>query len=239
MKGVSVSGFQVQGFAGANILVLGAEHTRISQNTLIDGPNYGFLTSGSRYTSMEGNTITSSDPAAPGIIAMCMDNFEGAYVTDNDITFYVIGLCIQTDGAELHDNSVSYTCRGAYADPYVDGIRLENNHFGPSYNACDVLGSFGVSLAGSTNALVLGNIVEGAHNDGPAAGIWVTDEPCTETSLACLANPGVTIVSKGNKVIGNTLLDNDLDLWSNSTGSGNVFKKNKCTTSIPKGLCRK
>jgi hypothetical protein len=71
VQGVTVSGFQVQDFA-VNILVLGAEHTLISQNTLIDGVWYGALTSGSWDTVMEDNIVTSSDPAAPGLIAMCM-----------------------------------------------------------------------------------------------------------------------------------------------------------------------
>ncbi|KAK5166872.1 uncharacterized protein LTR77_007601 [Saxophila tyrrhenica] len=239
VEGVSVSGFQVEGFSGANILVLGADHTRIAGNTLIDGPIYGLLSSGSRFTTMGENTISSSDPAAPGIIASCMDNFEGAYGAGNDIRFYVIGLCIQTNGAVLRDNDVSYTCRAAYADPYVEGIRLTSNHFGPSYDACKAFASYGVTLAGTINALVEGNTIEQTRNNGPAAGVWVTDDPCTEPSLACLANPGATAVSKGNKVVGNKLFDNDLDLWNNSTGSGNVFKKNKCSTSIPKGLCRR
>lgn len=87
VKGVSVSGFQVQGFAGANILALGAESTHLERNTLIDGSIYGILASGSRNTFVEDNTITSSDPATPGLIAMCMDNFSGAYGSKNGITF--------------------------------------------------------------------------------------------------------------------------------------------------------
>lgn len=87
VKGVSVSGFQVQGFVGANILTLGAENARIEHNALIDGSVYGFLASGSRNTFVGDNTIISSDPATPGFIAMCMDNFSGAYGSNNGITF--------------------------------------------------------------------------------------------------------------------------------------------------------
>lgn len=237
VKDVSVSGFQVQGFSGANILALGAESTRIEHNKLIDGPIYGFLASGSKDTVVDGNTITSSDPAAPGLIAMCLDNFSGAYGTNNGITFYVIGLCIQTDGAQLHGNDVSYGCRLAFADPYVKGVRIYNNHLHNSYNACDALGSYGVTLAGTTNALVQGNLIEEIHNDGPAAGIYVADDPCTEGSLACSDSPGVLVVAKGNKVIGNKLESNDLDIQNDSTGSGNVFKRNRCSSSTPDGLC--
>lgn len=237
VKGVSVSGFQVQGFAG-NILVLGAEHTRIEHNTLLDGAIYGALASGSHDTVIDGNTITSSNPAAPGLIAMCMDNFSGAYGSNNGITFYVIGICIQTDGAELHDNDVSYGCRLAFADPYVKGIKIYNNHLHNSFNACDALGSYGVTLAGPNGALVKGNLIEEIHNEGPSAGIYVADDPCTEGSLACSENPGVLVVAKNNKVVGNKLSNNDLDIWNNSTGSGNVFRRNRCSSSLPENICR-
>lgn len=237
VKGVSVSGFQVQSFAG-NILALGTEQARIQHNTLINGSAYGLLASGSRNTVINSNTITSPDPTMPGGIAICMDNFSGAYCSSNAVTFYLFGLCIQTDGAELHDNDVSYTCRGAFADPYVEGIRLSENHLHNSYNACSALGSYGVTLAGSKHALVYGNLIEEIRNDGPSAGIYVADDPCTEVGLVCSENPGVLVVAEGNKVIGNKLRSNDLDIWNNSTGSGNVFRRNRCSSSLPRNICR-
>lgn len=237
VKDVSVSGFQVQGFNGANILALGAERTRIETNKLIDGASYGFLASGSKDTVVEGNTITSSNPAAPGIIAMCMDNFSGAYGSNNAITFYVIGLCLQTDYAELRDNDVSYNCRAAFADPYVKGVRIVNNHLHNSYNACAAFGSYAVTLAGTTGALVQGNLIEEIHNDGPAGGVYVLDDPCTDGSLACADHPGVLVVAKGNKVVGNEFANNDLDIQNDSKGRGNVFKRNRCSSSTPDGLC--
>lgn len=150
----------------------------------------------------------------------------------------MIGLCIQTDGAELHDNDVSYTCRAAFVDPYTEGVRLYNNHLHNSYNACDALGSYGVTLAGATNAVVSGNLVEEIRNDGPSAGIYVADDPCTSGALACAENPGVLVVANGNKVVGNKLRENDLDIWNNSTGAENVFKRNSCLSSTRDGLCR-
>lgn len=236
VKGVSVSGFQVEGFTGANIIALGAEYTRIFDNTLIDGFVYGILTSGSRWTSMTGNVLRSSDPFNSAFIAICMDNFEGVYVSDNDISFYGIGLCIQTTGADIHDNSVSYTCSGAILDPYVKDVKLYKNHISNSYE-CGELGSYGVAAFGTTNALITGNEIDNIRNDGPSAGIFVSDDPCAEDALSCLVNPGVNVIAKRNKVTGNNLHDNDLDLLLTSTGKGNVFKNNQCTTSDPDGLC--
>lgn len=238
VEGVTISGFQVEGFIGANILALGAYSTHIYGNTLVDGFIYGFLTSGSRYTSMTGNMVTSSNQTNPGFIAMCMDNFEGVYVSDNDISNYAIGFCIQTSGAELHNNRVSYTCNGAVIDPHVANVKFLNNDITASYDQCGDFGSYGVVAYGSTSALIGGNTIEGIHNNGPAAGIYVADDPCTEDALSCLANPGVTVVAKNNKVVGNELQNNDLDLALNSTGRGNVFAHNQCTTSDPKRLCR-
>lgn len=237
VKDVWVSGFQVQDFSGANILALGADGTHIEHNKLIDASIYGFLTSGSKDTVADGNVITSSDPTAPGFIAMCMDNFSGMEGMYNKISAYAIGFCVQTDGAYLHDNDVSLTCSGAFVDPYVDGAKLTNNHFHDSYTQCGDFGTWGVALSGATNALVQGNHIEQIHGNGPTAGIDVADDPCTENALSCLDKPGVLVKARGNRVIGNTLSNNDLDILNASTGSGNVFKWNHCSSSKPNGLC--
>jgi hypothetical protein len=181
--------------------------------------------------------VTSTNTSNPGFIAMCMDNFDTVTVTGNDLSYYAIGFCIQTSGARIYNNRVSFTCNGGVIDPHVEGVEFYANDISNSYDQCGDFGSYGIAVFGGQDAHVHDNTFSGIHNNGPAAGVIVADDPCTEDALTCLANPGVTVVANGNKITNNILTDNDLDLWRNSTGTGNVFRRNSCSSSIPKGLC--
>ncbi|KAJ9664120.1 hypothetical protein H2201_005360 [Coniosporium apollinis] len=75
VKDVSISGFQVRGFSGANIAVVGARDARVIGNRLVDGEHYGFLTAGSKNTRVAGNTVVSSTKLQ--FIGICMDNLAG------------------------------------------------------------------------------------------------------------------------------------------------------------------
>ena len=82
--------------------------------------------------------------------------------------------------------------------------------------------------------------MEGWKTDDPrTAGLVVADDPCNvePLSLACLAIGG-TAVARDNRVRGNTLRDNTLDIFVNTTGTGNEFRRNDCDTSNVKGVCR-
>lgn len=91
VKGVSISGFTVDGFSGFNILVIGGENVEVCSNKLLDGPKYGFLTAGSKNTKVSNNEITSTIPGFH-FIGLCMDNFSKVKVSKNKISTYYIGL---------------------------------------------------------------------------------------------------------------------------------------------------
>ena len=76
-------------------------------------------------------------------------------------------------------------------------------------------------------------------NDPRTAGIVVADDPCNlePLSLACLAAGGPA-VARDNRVRGNTLRDNTLDVFVNTTGTGNEFRSNDCDKSNVRGICR-
>jgi hypothetical protein len=44
-------------------------------------------------------------------------------------------------------------------------------------------------------------------------------------------------VASGNDVEKNTFKTNDLDIYVQTTGKGNVVKKNACSSSFPADLC--
>lgn len=236
VRDVSVTGFKVQKFKGFNILVLGADNAYVHDNELSDGGVYGFLTAGSTNTVVADNKLTS---AQTSFIGICMDNFSGVKIIGNKIDNYYIGLCIQTNGADLKDNQVSHACFGAFIDPGVKNVQLRHNKFTNSIAKCGQLGASGILLDGSINARVEDNFVKGWKSDGPTSGIGIVDDPCkgNPPSISCLALGGKKAVATGNLVKGNILKDNALDIYKNTTGKGNEVRWNKCKTSVPSKLC--
>ncbi|KAF4978213.1 hypothetical protein FZEAL_5374 [Fusarium zealandicum] len=235
VKDVSVSGFDVRGFSGINIAVVGAKNARVVNNKLTDGAKYGALTLGSYDTFISNNKVTAT---LLGFIGICNDNFSGVLITKNHVANHIIGLCIQTPGADIQYNEVTASCFGAFVDPGVKGAKIRHNHFGPSNAACEKIGVSGIILDGAIKTLVRDNVIEGQKNGGTGAGIVVVDDECNKTgpelSLSCIIL-GRKAVSKDNLIIGNTLRDNDFDLFINTAGSGNVAKCNTCST--PAALC--
>ncbi|KAH8651109.1 pectin lyase fold/virulence factor [Xylariales sp. PMI_506] len=226
VEGVSVKGFDIRGFVGLNIAIVGAKDTHIWGNTVEDGTNYGILTVGSKNTHISDNIVKSS--SLP-FIAICMDDQSDVKVTKNSISDYGIGLCIQTNGAEVTHNNVTNCCFGAFVDPGVDGATVEYNSIGPSNPYCNpYFGGFaaGIIVAGAVNADVHHNTVFGTTDNGnpnnTAAGILVYDDP------------GTGDVASGNHISSNKLYDNDVDLAVFSNGTNDI-KQNDCTT--PSELC--
>ncbi|KAM0720193.1 hypothetical protein Q7P37_004329 [Cladosporium fusiforme] len=229
VKDVTVTGFTVEGFVGFNILVVGGQNTKVYGNTVRNNPVYGILTAGSKDTEISGNVVTITSTESPfNFVGICMDNLSKVKVTKNKISNYFIGLCVQTNGAEVEENEVSSTCYGAFLDPFVKDVRLRKNHFYHANEACTGFPIAGIILDGSINARVENNLVEDWNNGDPkTAGIAVVDDPCNDPnapSLSCIVNGGGTAVAKGNLVKGNKLRGNDLDIRVDTQGRGNVVE---------------
>ncbi|RFU26109.1 hypothetical protein B7463_g10233, partial [Scytalidium lignicola] len=240
VEDVSITGFQVSNFSGANIAVVGALNAQVTGNRLIDGKQYGFLTAGSVNTQVTNNTVLSSTKL--GFIGICMDNFSGVRVSNNHISVYDIALCVQTSGADVQHNDVNDNCIGIFVDPSINGAKVHHNHISSTNPRCRQLpsdinfGTFGIILDGAVNSDVRANLIEGQTKDGLAVGLAIVDDPCSppEISLSC-SLLRTKAVASGNVVIQNTLRNNDLDLLVNTNGTGNVIANNKCST--PKELC--
>ncbi|KAG9857943.1 hypothetical protein KCU98_g483, partial [Aureobasidium melanogenum] len=220
VKGVHVSGFEVVGFSGPNIAVIGAQDTLVSGNILRDSPTYGCITAGSTNSRVTENTVTSSNLNGIGI---CMDDTGPVEVSHNDISGYVVGLCLQTNGAQVEENKVKECCWGAFLDPNVEGVELKKNFISAMNPTC-FDGSSGIFVDGGINNQIEQNWITGMKlTDGNGAGIMVWDEP--------------DAVANGNKIERNVLKDNNIDIYVNSTGTGNEFDDNHCSTSVPTRLC--
>ena len=225
VDGVSVTGFEVHGFSGENIAVVGAQDAHVTGNWLYEGVTYGFLTAGSKNTRVGFNAVVSSETL--GFIGICNDDMSGAQVFNNHVTGYIVGLCVQTSAADIQDNDISNCCDGAFVDPGIKGAKVLHNHIGKLNPSC--LTDFGylggIILGGSVNTDVRFNLVEGQTLDGVAGGIEIVDFPLGES----------VAVASGNVVTFNTLRNNDVDLYVNTTGTGNVLSNNQC--SAPAELC--
>jgi len=231
VEDVSISGFQVSGFSGFNIAVIGARNARVTGNWLTDGEVYGFLTAGSIDTHVSNNTVSSSKKL--GFIAICMDNMEGVHVSNNRISKYDVGLCVQTPSADVQYNTVSDNCIGVYVDPSTKGAEVRSNHISATNPDCRKLpaetafGTYGIILDGAINTKVFGNLIEGQTNGGLAAGLAIFDQACDppEISLACSILRR-KVEASGNVVTHNVLRHNDVNLLINTTGS-NIIANNK------------
>ena len=226
VKGVSITGFQVRGFSGQNIAVVGAQDAQVTENWLYDGVVYGFLTAGSTNSRVVGNAVVSSGELR--YIAICNDDKGGTQIEYNAISGYDIGLCIETNGAELQHNDISDCCIGAYIDPGVDGVKLQHNRFSKTNPRCVKDFGFayaGIIVDGSVNSEIQFNLIEGQIAGGLATGVAIVDDFTTDPPS----------VASGNMVTRNTLRNNDLDIYLNTTGTGNVVAKNLCST--PAELC--
>jgi parallel beta-helix repeat protein len=233
VKDTSISGFTVTGFSGLNIAVLGAQDAIITENTLSSAAQYGILTVGSKNSNIKHNTVLST----PGyyqfyFIGICMDDVSTVTIAHNDVSGHFIGLCVQTAGADIHDNNVHDVCTGAFVDPGVNGAKLHDNTFSnaivgcPGFPAPPPSGyySSGITISGGTNTVVKNNKFFGLKNAGQAMALVLVDDPSG-------------VVAAGNQIEDNTFTNNDLDIYDEATGKGNVVKKNTCTLSTPTTLC--
>lgn len=165
-------------------------------------------------------------------IALCSDNESGATVWNNDIDNYGIGLCVQTNRANIQHNHVTNSCYGVFVDPGVDGAIVRHNDIGPTNPNCatDFFVGSGIVLFGTTNAEVEHNTVVG-QNIGSAT------TPTNVAAGIAVFDASPEQLASGNQVIRNDLSQNQVDIAFASDGTGNVFKKNTCTSSFPTGLC--
>lgn len=244
VKGVSIKGFEVNGFPGENIALYGAEDASIKDNKLVDGLVYGYLAAGSKNTDARGNKVISTGLSQIGLryIAMCSDNIAGATVWANDIDGYAIALCVQTNGANIQHNHVTNACYGVFVDPGVDGAIIRHNTIGPSNPDClPYFGNStsGIVIFGGTNASVEHNEVTGQTVGATrtltnfGAGIGVYDDIPED-------GKGPNYIASGNNIIRNDVTNNDIDLAGYASGTGNVYKKNTCSNpagSVPESGC--
>ena len=140
VEDVSITGFAVRGFSGPNIALVGARDGRVDHNLLVDGDAYGVISAGSEGTRITGNIVWGG--SALRFIGICVDDVAPALVARNLVSEYDVGLCIQTQGADIRDNVARRTCIGIYIEPGI-GARIRRNHVSTTNPECAEQAAFG------------------------------------------------------------------------------------------------
>jgi nitrous oxidase accessory protein NosD len=216
VRDVTITGFQVEGFSGPNVALVGAAGARLAANTLVDGAKYGIVTVGSTGTRVTGNVIRTTTVKN---IGLCADDVAPAVVDHNNVSGYGVGLCVQTQGADFRRNSVHDNCIGVYVDPGIGATvrdnRIAANNVPCTYNPYGI----GVWLDATNGTKVTGNLITGHRPAGYGAGLVIANQ------------------ATNNTVRDNRFRHNTLDVLVDSAGSGNIISDNQCTTSSPAGVC--
>ena len=235
VKNVTITGFTIEGFSDSGIIAFG--HTRRpSRGTW---PTTTTSTASSRFSStgthMLFNRVSGGGEA--GLYVGDSPN-AGAKVFGNVSYDNLFGILLRNaeHGTVAH-NSFQGNCVGVVVLADAPGpagfFRIKGNSIKNNTKACpagednDVpLSGIGVALVGSTGVKVTGNFIAGNVPSGDTAfsgGVVVVSGDVTAPS--------------DNVVKRNAFKKNSTDIFWDGTGTGNVFKKNLCSTSTPSGLC--
>ena len=153
-----------------------------------------------------------------------MDDVTPVVTAGNTVSGYDVGLCIQTQLADVRENNVTNTCIGAFVDPGI-AARVRLNRIVGTNRACPSQNAYGIDgiVVSGTGSVVQQNRIEGKDVPG-SAGILLVDYPDSPAA-------------RNNLIVGNVLVGNVLDIAVQASSGDNVVTHNRCTTSSPVGLC--
>jgi parallel beta-helix repeat protein len=233
---VTVSGFTVRGFAGMGIASVGARDATFAGNVVENNRDAGIGAIASIGTRMLLNRASGTDGAgfwlgvSPGATATLAGNVaersrfgilvsdsRGATIVGNSVRDNCVGVLFLVDAAPTGNAHVA-----------ANDVRRNTRACAPNAAYPVPVSGVGVWLFGASGNTIVGNSITG-------------NAPSGET----IASGGVVVtegffgaVPADNLVRGNSVLGNDPDLFWDGTGTGNVFRDNRCRTSSPPALCR-
>ena len=240
LKNVTISGFNVTGFPGSGIFFLGAENPVVKRNVTTDNEEYGIARFSSSGGVIIGNEASGSDEA--GIYVGDSPNADVLVAGNEAADNGAFGLFFR-DAAhgDVVGNRVHGNCIGAIvlntggnvaADWRFTANKItDNTAFCPANEEeqTDASSGIGIAIAGGADNKIYGNYIRDNTPSGAvdfAGGVVVAD----------IGIPGANPPS-GNVVKRNIILGNQPDILWDGSGTGNVFERNLCRTSVPDGLC--
>jgi nitrous oxidase accessory protein NosD len=238
VTGVKVSGFMVRGFSSQGIWGIATKSFTVSHDKLLDNGGYGVFSlqsKGPRYIHdlARGN-------GAPGLYVG--DSPEANVVVRHNRSIDNSGegiLLRNAIGGRVSHNRLQDNCAGLFALADAPGpagdFKIDHNRVVANDKACPgepsegepPVSGAGIALLGAFGTRVSHNVVLGNQPSG---------DSLVTGGIAAVKGPGGT-EPKDDVVAHNKAFDNKpSDLFWDGTGTV-LFKKNKCGTSDPAGLC--
>jgi parallel beta-helix repeat protein len=240
-KDTVVEGFQIRGFKDFGAIANGARRTTFDHDKFAANGEYGAAAFGSIRTKFlhslavgggEAGFYVGDSPNARAILLgnRARDNGQfGFFLRDsshgrvlrNEAVHNCLGIGLLNTGAP--GDVRNWKIRDNEADT--------NNHFCKAEEGGPPISGTGIGVLGAKRSLIIGNSVLSNRPAKPGApfagGIVVGSTKSFGGSVAA-----------NNRIVKNHALKNKpADLVWDGNGKGNKFRKNRCDTSIPGGLC--
>ena len=220
------------------MIFLGAENPVVTNVRAVDNGEYGiarFVSTGGKILS---NVATGSEEA--GIYVGDSPN-ANVLIAGNEMSDNLFGFFLRDSahgkvvGNRSHDNCVGLinlnTGSNEAGDYSIAGnVFTHNDKFCPENveEMTPALSGIGVAIAGGHGNTVVGNVIT---NNIPGGGVDFSGGV-----VVIASDPGADPPAD-NVVKGNVITGNQPDIFTDGSGTGNVFFANACATSVPDGLC--
>jgi len=243
VRDVTITGFRIVGFGGSGIFGYRTRNLKVSDVVAINNAAYGVASFEGIGTEFTGNSVTGSHDA--GIYVG--DSLEAdAVVSHNRAWGNALGILVRHSHNVIVSSNASWdNCIGVFllADGQAGGsgqTAVLNNAVSANNRVCPqfspgflpILGGGGIVLAGSRHNAVLHNVVTDNRGDTLFSG-----------GIVLIATPrpnedGTFEASTNNVVVLNSLRGNQpADIVTDEASSPNIIVGNRCSTSVPGGLC--
>ena len=233
---VTVSGFTIEGFTGSGLVANAARDITFKGNVSRDNGESGIGAIIATGTRMLFNRASGNEQAGLSVSSSPMAD---ATLVANAVEGSRFGVSIldASDG-RIVANSVHDNCVGVFVLASGAGtagaFHMTANRIRRNTRACaadedfPALSGSGVAVVGAAGNHIVANLITG---NAPAGDTAVSG------GVAVVTSPAGTPPTD-NFVAHNTILHNNPDLFWDQTGTGNVFRHNRCRITTPVELCR-